>query len=187
MEHMAYLVPFNRELVLPYRAPKQLKEMIRYMFSHPTVPKAQRQLFIDVSSLGSRTLLNDMGRVAIAMCQYFVDHPNQFGGAMENIQFQVIRRMWHQVFNHMFKQGRMEHLKDDWVFLRTSMKLLAIENGFWEELLRVVNEKDYDETNDSMVKRREGVELRGRRNAKQHNPASLLEGKPYFEYLAGLS
>lgn len=186
MEHMAYLVPFTRDLELPYRAPKKLKEMITYIFTHPTIPKAQRELFIDVSQLGSRTLVNDMGRVAIAMTKYFVEHPNQFGGAMENIYFQIMRRMWHQVFSHMFKQNRMEHLKDDWVFLRTSMKLLAIENGFFEELLRVVNEEDYYMTSDAMVKKRDGVGLREKRNNKQSNPASLIEGGRYFEYLASL-
>lgn len=183
---MAYLVPFNNELDVPYRAPKKLKEMMSYIFSHPKVPKAQRRLFLDVSSVGSRTLVNDMACVAIAMTQYFVDHPQQFGSKMENIEFQILRRMWKQVFNHMWKQERTEHTEEEWQYLGIKYRMLSIENGLFDELLRVVNENDYHQTNDSMVKRREGVELRGRKNAKQHNPASLKEGDTHFEYLCGL-
>lgn len=179
-----YFPPFNRELDIPYRAPKKLKEMIAYIYSHPKVPKKNRELFIDVSQAGSRTLVNDMACVAIAICKYFVDHPQQFAHSMENIHFPILHRMWHQVFNHMFKQERTEHIEG--VFLRTSLKMLSIENGFLDELLRVVQEKDYYQTNDDMVKVRSGVELRGRKNAKQHNPASLHEGDTHFEYLCSL-
>jgi len=185
-DHMAYLVPFNKELDVPYKAPKKLKEMILYIYSHPKVPVKRRQLFIDVSSLGSRTLVNDMACVAIAMCRYFVENSQQFGRSMENIQFQVLRRMWHQVFNHMWKQQRTEHTEEEWVFLRTSLSMLAIENGFWDELLRCVQEEDYFQTGDSMVKVREGVELRGRVNTKQQCRASLNEGDTHFEHLCSL-
>ena len=186
--HMDYLVPFNRELNAPYRAPKKLKDMIRYIFSHPKVPSKQRKLFIEVSQLGSRTLINDMAVRAIAMVRYFVDHPQQFGNSMENIQFQVLRRMWTQVFNHMWKQQTHpdQTCDTEWKYLGITYKMLTIENGFWDELLRVVREEDYHQTNDSMVKRREGVELRGRKNTKQHNPASLKEGGVYFEHLCSL-
>jgi len=106
IEHMSHLVPFNRELDVPYRAPKKLKDMIDYIFSHPIVPSKQRRLYIDVSTMGSRSLLNDMAVRAIAMTRHFVENPNQYGGSMENIQFQVLSRMWKQVFNHMHKQER---------------------------------------------------------------------------------
>lgn len=188
-EHMAYLVPFNRELDVPYRAPKKLKEMIIYIYSHATVAKRQRQLFIDVSQVGSRMLVNDMACVAIAMVRYFVSNPQQFGGKMQNIELQVLSRMWKQVFNHMFKQDRyptQEIESGEWQYIGVTYKMLDIENGFWDELLRVVNEKDYYQTNDSMVKTRSGVELRGRKNAKKHNPASLKEGDTHFEYLCSL-
>lgn len=184
IEHMSHLLPFNRELDLPYRASKPLKDKIDYIFRHPTVPNAQRQLFIDVSSMGSRTLVNDMAVRAIALTKHFVEHPNQFGGSMENIQLQVLSRMWKQVFNHMWKQQRYPN--SDWKYLGIKLRMLSIENGFWDELLRVVSEEDYYQCNDSMVKQREGVELRGRKNDKEHNPASLLEGSRHFEYLCGL-
>jgi len=186
IEHMGYLVPFNRELDVPYRAPKKLKEMINYMYSHATVPKAQRMLFLDVSSVGSRSLVNDMAVRAIAMCRYFLNHPQQFGNSMENIQFQVLSRMWKQVFNHMFKQDRyptQELERGEWKYLGIKYRMLSIENGFWDELLRVTKEEDYYQTNDSMVKVRYGIGLRERKNTKQHNPASLIEGTKHFEYL----
>lgn len=188
-EHMAYLVPFNEELNLPYRAPKKLKDMITYIFSHPNLPKSHRQLFIDISQVGSRTLINDMAVRAIAMCRYFVENPQQFAGSMENIQFQVLRRMWVQVFNHMHKQERYpsEEIENgEWKYLGVKYKMLSIENGFWDELLRVVNENDYYQTNDDMVKRREGLGLRERKNNKEHNPGSLREGSIHFEYLCSL-
>jgi len=186
IEHMAYLVPFNEELNVPYRAPKKLKDMVVYIFSHPKVPKAQRQLFLDVSSVGSRGLVNDMSVCAIAMCRYFVANQQQFGSSMENIQFQVLRRMWIQVFNHMWKQERTEHTEDEWKYLGIKFRMLSIENGFWDELLRVVKDEDYYQTNDDMVKVREGVGLRERMNDKVSDRASLREGSKHFEYLCGL-
>jgi len=186
-EHMSYLVPFNRELDVPYRAPKKLKDMVSYIFSHVTVPSKQRKLFIDVSSMGSRSLVNDMAVRAIAMARHFVEHPNQYGGSMENIQFQVLRRMWVQVFNHMHKQERYPDVdSDDWTYLGITYKMLTIENGFWDELLRVVIDKDYHQTNDDMVKRRDGIGLRERKNNKVSDRASLREGGTYFEYLSSL-
>jgi len=189
IDHMGYLVPFNDELNLPYRAPKKLKEMITYIFSHPNLPKSHRQLFTDVSQIGSRSLVNDMTVRAIAMCRYFVENPQQFGGSMENIQFQVLRRMWTQIFNHMHKQERYptaEIENGKWKYLGVKYKMLSIENGFWDELLRVVKENDYKQTNDNMVKVREELGLRERKNDKQHNPASLYEGSTHFEYLCSL-
>jgi len=183
IDHFAYAVPFNSELDLPYRAPKKLKDMINCLFSHPTFESKRRKLFIDVSMSGSRVLTNDMARVAISMCRHFVDNPAQYGHALENIQMQIIVRMWRQVFNHMFKQSRIDELDE---YLGAKMMLLGIENGLWDELLRVVVEKDYFQTNDEMVKVREGIPLRGRKNDKGHNPASLKEGSVHFEYLCSL-
>lgn len=189
IDHMAYLVPFNKELKLPYRAPKKLKEMITYIFSHPNLPKSHRQLFIDVSQIGSRGLVNDMAVRAIGMCRYFIENPQQFGNSMENIQFQVLRRMWTQIFNHMHKQERyptQEIENGEWKYLGVKYKMLSIENGFWDELLRVVKEDDYKQSPDDIVKRRNGLGLRERKNDKQHNPASLREGTTHFEYLCSL-
>lgn len=188
IDHMAYLMPFNSELDAPYRAPKKLKEMVTYIFSHPKVPYKQRQLFIDVSQSGSRGLVNDMAVRAIAMTRYFVENPQQFGHSMENIQFQILRRMWMQVFSHMFKQE--SHPKQtcdtEWVYLGITYKMLTIENGFWDELLRVVYEKDYHQTYDDMVKHRDGIGLRERKSNKPSNHASLIEGGKHFEYLCSL-
>ena len=184
---MAYLVPFNEELNVPYRAKKELMEKVRYIFSHPSVPSRQRKLFIDVSQSGSRGLINDMSVRAIAMVRYFVAHPQQFGGSMENIYLQVLRRMWVQTFKHMFKQQRTEHTDAEWVYLGITYKHLAIDNGLWDELLRCVREEDYYQSADSMVKQRDGLELRETRKPKQEGGrASLREGNKQFEYLCSL-
>jgi len=169
IDHMAYLVPFNEELNAPYRAKNELMEMVRYIFSHPTVPVRQRKLFIDVSQSGSRGLINDMSVRAIAMTRYFVDNPQQFAHSMENIQFQILRRMWKQIFSHMFKQGRDEHTDAEWVYLGVTYKHLAIDNGLWDELLRVVKEEDYHQTSKSMQR------------GKKHKAQS------HINYLCGLT
>ena len=120
------------------------------------------------------------------LCKYFVENKQQFGGSMENIQLQVLRRMWIQTFSHMFKQGRDDHTEAEWTYLGVTYKMLGIENGFWDELLRVVVDEDYHQSNDGMVKVRMGLGLRGRKNTKQHNPASLNEGDKHFEHLCSL-
>lgn len=165
--HMDYLMPFNKELDIPYRAKDRLKDMITYIFSHPKVPARQRKLFIDVSQSGSKQLVNDMAVRAIAMTEYFIANKQQFGYSMENIQFQILRRMHIQIFNHMHKQQRKEHTEEEWKYLGATYKLLTIDNGFFDELLRVAIKKDYELT---PKKRR----------------TKMLEGSKHFEYLASL-
>lgn len=181
--HMDYLLPFTSELTVPYRAKQPLKDKILYIFTHPTLPKRNRDLFRKVSTQGSKALVNDMACVAIALVKYFTEHQQQFGGSMENIEFQVLRRMWLQTYRNLYRQN--SKLDEDWKYLGTSMRMLSIENGLWDELLRVVKEQDYYQTNDDMVKKRQGVGLRERRK-EGVGKASLREGGAYFEYLCNL-
>ena len=162
--HMDYLMPFNRELDIPYKANNRLKDMITYIFSHPKVPSKQRKLFIEISQSGSKQLVNDMAVRAIAMTEYFMANKQQFGYSMENIQFQILRRMHHQIFNHMFKQRRKEHTEEEWKYIGITYKLLSIDNGFFDELLRVAINKDYEQV---PKKRR----------------TKMKEGSKHFEYL----
>ena len=153
--HMDYLLPFTSELKLPYRAKMGLKRKIDYLFRHPKFPKAHRERFIDVSTSGSRVLVNDMAIRAIALMQEFMDNPQQYGHNIANIEFQILLRMWRQVYKHCKLQSR-----DIDEYLGMKMVLLGVENGLWEELMRVVQEQDYIATGDSMVKQRKGVGLR---------------------------
>lgn len=179
--HLDYLVPHNNELDIPYRASKKLKDAIHYIYSHPTVPKRQRKLFLEVSQSGSRELVNDMAVRAIAMTKHFLDNPQQYGHSMNNIHFQILRRMWKQIFSHMWKQSiHPEQQETEWKYLGITFKMLSIENNLLEELIRVVKEKDYIQHSDDMVKKRTGVGLRQRRGLGTH------EGSKNFEYLCGL-
>lgn len=178
MEHLAYLVPFNKELNVPYRAPEELKDKIKYVFSHPKVPKAQRNLFIEVSKSGSKQLVNDMGCVAIAMTRHFVENPQQYANCIENIHFQLLRRMWKQVFNHLHKQENYPDL-DDWKYLGIKYRMLSIENGLLDELIRVVKQEDYVQDSKDMRKH-------DRPAKKSEKNGLLVEGSKHFEYLCTL-
>lgn len=174
--HMDYLVPFNKDLNLPYRANDKLKQKIDYIFRHPSLPLKHKALYINVTNSGSKGLLNDMARVAIGMCNYYLTYPQQFGGALENIQFQILHRMWKQTFKH----SMMQQLDELDQYYSLKIRLLGIENGFWDELIRVCLDKDYIQSGDDMVKKRHGVSLRGRTGLGTH------EGSDNFEYLCGL-
>lgn len=177
IEHFSYPLPYNKELyelgLIPYRANVALRRKIDELFRSPKF--LYRELFIDVSTSGSRQLTNDMARVAIGSCRYYLMYPQQFAHSMENIMMQVIVKMWKQTFRHCAYQE-----KELDKYYAAKMKLLSIENGLWEELLRVCEENDYIQHGDDMVKKRKGKGLR------ESNRASMREGSKYFEYLASL-
>ena len=149
IEHFAYPLPFNSELyeadLVPYRTNKELKDKIAYLFSHASF--IHRQLFLDVSSLGDRRLINDMSRIAVGAMRHFMLYPQRFGHKVDNIHMQIIVKMWKQTFRHC----KLNEIKLE-QYHAAKMKLLTIENGFIEELIRTCNECDYIQHNDDMVK-----------------------------------
>ena len=165
-DHFAFPLPHNKELeelnLKPYRTNKELKDKISYIFSHPYNP--HRQLFSDVSSSGSRTLLNSMSTVAVACTRYFLDNQQQFGKSFDNIYMQILVRMWKQTFYHC----RLQSIELD-KYYATKMKLLLIENGLPELLLETCRDKNYIQHYDDMVKRRVGVGLRDRVGMSEKN------------------
>ena len=146
---MDYLVPLNKDLDIPYRANSKLKNMVDYLFSHPSLPRSSILLYRACKTSGSKQLLNDMSIRAIAMTKHYVDNQQQYGYKMENIYMQIIIRMWKQTFKHMKLQNK-EPLDE---YITAKMKLLSIENGLWDELLRVVREEDYIVHGDDMRKK----------------------------------
>lgn len=179
-DHFAYPIPFSQELrelnLVPYRANKELESKINYIFSHPSLPSKNRQLFLDVSTSGSRLLVRDMSRVAISIVRYFLLYPQQFDHNLENIHLQLLVRMWKQTFFHCKLQSRE---LDEYYSLK--LKTLSIENNLLEELLSSVRDKRYIQHGDDMVKRRTGKGLR------EHNPASLSEDGDYFKHLVSIA
>lgn len=177
MEHFAYPLPFNSELyeqgLIPYRTNKVLKDKVHWLFSH--VKFEHRELYLEVSSMGSRGLLNDMARVAVGAVRYYLMYPQQFGRKMENIHLQLLVKMWRQTFRHCkYQEKKLDK------YYATKMMLMAIDNGLLEELIRTVEEKDYIQHGDDMVKKRVGKGLR------EQNRASMKEGSSNFEYLCSL-
>ena len=176
-EHWAYLVPFTSELVeeklIPYRSNSKLNRKIDYIFRH--AKHIYRDEFIDVSTSGSRQLINDMAIRAIGMTRYFIKYPQQFNHKMDNIHHQILVRMWRQLFKHKIMQN-----KDNDNYMAVKMKMLMIENGLIEELIRTVDEKDYIQHGDDMIKKRKGKGLR------EQTRGSMKEGSKNFEYLCSL-
>lgn len=177
-DHFAYPLPFNDELdelkLRPYRTNSELERKIQQVFMSSKFKWSQ--LFFDVSTSGSRMLIRDMGRVAVACTRYFLAHPQQFANNMENIHLQILVRMWKQVFNHC----RFQEVKLD-RYLSTTLKAVSVDNGLLEELVRTVEQGDFIQHNDDMVKKRVGKGLR------EHNPASLREGDKHFEALVRIA
>lgn len=176
-EHFAYPVPFNKELeedgLIPYRTNEKLHRKIDYLFRH--VSFMHRELFIEVSTSGSRQLVSDMSTKAVAIARYFIKNPQQFGNKMDNIHMQIIIRMWKQLFRHCLMQERE---LDKYYAMK--MRILGIENGLLEELIRTVDEEDFVQNADDMIKKRTGSNLR------DSNRASMKEGSKHFEYLCNL-
>jgi len=176
-EHFAYQVPHNVELeelnLIPYRTNSTLHRKIDYLFRH--VKFEHRKLFIDVSTNGSRQLVNDMSTKAVAITRHFIQYPQQYNHSMENIHLQILVRMWKQTFKHCkFQEKELDK------YYSTKIILLMIENGLIEELIRTVDKEDYIQNYDDMVKKREGVSLR------TNERGSMKEGSKHFEYLASL-
>ena len=197
VEHFAYPLPYNSELysmeLIPYRTNKSLKDKIDYLFKHPTFEHSN--LYVDVSTSGDRKLLNDMSCIATACVRYYLQYPQQFGNSLDNIHMQILVRMWKQTFRHC----KMQYRQLD-KYYATKMKLLLIENGLIEELIRTVKEKDYIQRYDDMVT---SLESRGinpsktkymydtkwnkcEPNIRARKSLGTQEGSDNFEYLCSL-
>jgi|SaaInlV_110m_DNA_1040235.scaffolds.fasta_scaffold28051_1 hypothetical protein len=168
---MQYLLPYNSELKTPYRAKQPLQDKVAYIFNHPTVPRPQRNLFKDISTKGSKGLINDMSTVAIGVTIYYMENPQQFGHAFENIHFAIIRRMWLKMFHHIHMQQDTRTKEEEWKYLGITLKMLAVNNGLLDELIRVVTEEDYYKTSDDVPRKRK---------------KRISSGVKHFEYLCSL-
>jgi len=170
-----FYVPYTSELTLPYRTNTSLMSKIEYIFSHVYFSKEKREKFIYLNNLTKKTLVRDMSNRAFAMTKHFLDNPSQYGHKMENIYFQILIRMWRQVYKYRIIIGE-ENIK----YWTTEVKLLKIDNGLIEELIRSVNENDCIWNGDDMVK------VRPNKGLRESNRGSLIEGSKNFEYLCGL-
>lgn len=172
--HFDFPVPYTRELTLPYRTNKRLEDKIRWVFGHPTFRQCKREKFLELDRKLPTSLLKDMSTRGFAMAKHFLDHPHQYGHKMDNIHLQILVRMWQQVYK--YRMFLNEDINEYWT---AEVKLIKINNGLLEELIRSVKEDDCTWSGDDMVKVRNGIGLRDKR-------MPTYEGGDTFEYLCGL-
>lgn len=182
IEHFAYITPFNKELraskLIPYRTNQELESKVRWIFSHPKFK--HHKVFTDISDSGSKALVRDMANLGVAIVRHYVIYPQRYGHKLENIELQILIRMWKQVTKHAKMQG-VGLTK----YMAVDMKLLTMDNALFDEMLRTVQEKDFIQHNDDMVKRRNGIGLRERREPVKKK-RGYKDGSPYFEYLCNI-
>lgn len=165
--------------LIPYRTNKQLEDMIWFIFTHPHY--VHRDTFQEVALDGSKGLVKDMACKAVGVMRHFLANPQQYGHNADNIHMQILVRMWKQVYRH--KKFQRKSVTD---YMAAKMRLLSIENGFIDELMRTCSDKDYIQSGDDMVKKRDGVGLRERREPKGRKYPKGYKAKKYMNYLCSL-
>jgi len=169
-----YLVPFNSDLrelgYNTYITNKELEDKITYLYSHPKF--VHRVHFTNIANSGSKCLVRDMANVATNIVRHFVDYKQQYKYNMENIHWQILTRMWKQTYRHTkFQQITMDKYKG------SKVKLLTINNGFFDCILDTVLNNNYKQIEDTR-KHRVGIKHIERRQPTLDTP--------YMEYLCGL-
>ena len=175
-DHFEYPMPFNDELNATYpkvyRVSSELMESIEYTFRHP-FNKYNKSCNTHFNR--DWTIANDMGRAAVQLVREYLAYPQRYGHSMQNVEAVILFRMWRQYIKHMIiKDVAMTE------YMPVKLKMLKIENGLFEMLLREVTESRYVQSGDDMVKKRPGKGLR------EHAPASMQEGSKHFEHLCSL-
>jgi len=168
----------NFDFRLPYDYPfatqkvgGRVEEMLVQLYSHPYFKWRKRFNF--VRSQGSKTLVQDMARTVVNAARYYVLHPEQFNHSFDNVQWQVLIRMWRCTYNHEMMQQQTDIL-----YKKTSVKLLSIEVGLWDEVLRVVLAGEFNDRNTNR-------ERKPITRPWQYD-AAYIEGADEFEQLCGL-
>lgn len=174
--YFEYPVPYLSELrelyKTPYRFSDELRAYVDYMFTHPY--NKYNGIYYN---LHQEFDSNDMLKSAYLIARYYMDHPNQFAGSIENCADEMLVKMW-KCFIALHKHLRGVQFDS---YMTTQMKVLTVGGGKFLDLLidEIRNEKMIMD-GDDMVKRREGKSLRERA------PASMKEGGKEFEYLCSL-
>jgi len=176
-DYFAYPLPFVDQLremyPTPYRFSKELTDFIDYIYKHPY--NKYRELYADIRRSHDA---NDMAKRLYLNVKYYLDHPQQFGHAMDNIAPECLVGMW-KTFIGINKRARTIGFKR---YYATDMKLLKLVKGrLFDLILEEIKEEKFYMTNDDMVKRRHGVGLRERRVPR----AVRLRGS-YTDYLCSL-
>lgn len=172
-----YSVPHASELKeyydTPYRFSQELRDYTYYMFTHPVHNARHHNLF---ANLAKEWDTNDMLKRAYLIYKWYIDRPQQYGHAMDNVVPHMIVHMW-KTFLGMNKYLRGQQYRK---YHPASMKMLMLGKGkFLDILISDIKNSKVIMTQDDMIKQREGVDPRGRRHMTQ-------EGSKHFEYLCSL-
>ena len=157
-KHFDYPVPPLWELremyETPYRFSKELRESCDLLWKHPKVNKWN----ILYGNVRRDTDPNDMCKVAYLTVVYAMEHPAQYGGAIDNCMDVVLVRMWKN-FLGLNKRLRGQVYSQ---YMPTPVgKMLSVaRGGFLDLLITEIDEEKMHMSNDDMVKEREGIGLR---------------------------
>lgn len=176
-DYFDYPLPFSRELReiydTPYRFSDELTEYIDYLFKHPY--NKNNKIYANTRKDWDP---NDMAKALYLRVKYYLDHPQQFGHAMDNIAPQCLVAMWKR-FIAINKNARKTHFKK---YYPTDMKLLKLVKGrLFDLILEEIATKKFYMTGEDMMKRREGMGLREKRVTQAGRTQS-----PHVEYLCSL-
>ena len=155
-EHFTYPMPYDvGELGgYIYRASDELKEIVEKIYTHPHFKHTN--LFLDISQDGSKALVNDMAIRALAMTDYYLKNPQQFGHNMDNIHLQILVRMW----KHLFKHARYQNKYNFTQYHSMTLKMVSKELGLLECLVDSIRNEKFIKSGDDLVKKRKGKGLR---------------------------
>ena len=156
----------------PYRFSEELRSKVDYIFTHPynKYNKVYDNLHKEWDS-------NDMLKSAYLNTTYYLDNPQQFGHALNNIAPQIVVSMW-KAFLSLNKHLRNNQFD---MYHEAQMRLVPlVENILLEPLLADITNKNIIISSEDMIKKRKG------KKPRESNRASMTEGSKTFEYLCGL-
>lgn len=141
---MKYSIDYNvppvyelREMyVVPYRFSDELQEFVVRMYEHPQHNQRNRELF---TAMRKDTDPNDMLKGAYLIYKYYQEHPQRFGGQMNNVLIIVLARMW-KTFLSLHKNLRGAVYDK---YLPNSNKMLALGEQFLDRLEAEVLDKKF--------------------------------------------
>lgn len=129
--------------LIPYRASDELRELAVLLFKHP---------FNKYNRIASRyfaannCLSNDMSVLAIGIVRYYLQYPQQFGGALENIYASILVRMHRQLIKYMLTAADpdLEH------YIPLKLSLIKVSTQFFDQLLLDIQHNNYYQSGDDM-------------------------------------
>ena len=153
----------------PYQFSPELQKSADLLFKHPRVNK-WNQLYGEQSV---PTSANDMCKVAYLGIKYALDHPAQFGGAIDNCMDGVLVMMWKNFLGISKTMRGHKYARNH----KTPVtKMLPLAQGvFLELMMKEIENNKMIMSGDDMVKKRKGLGLRERKLGYSHKQMEYLD------------